>query len=181
MAVPTKSIFVAELNGWDETTLSHPILRVLRKHVMEFDKRDYSNDNKYFHPDWCRTDPMGITAIGRAASIEARDKAFALFSSWSEEPRFAMIAETEDGGYAMMVSIRMYCNLAGEGGEEVEKTQEDCNGKKWEYCLQVAFRMQAVRDEDGYEGLKCIQSQAFVDPTPVMVPALKKGLVKLDL
>jgi hypothetical protein len=169
---PTVPAFV-QFGGWDATTRTHPVLKMLETIILKFDA-----SNK-LDPQWYTADATfqkadGSEYYGLDEVLKAVEQGYAPFTSHYHEPYSMMCIET-DGGYKMSAQAKIYGNLAGApvAGESRVK---DKTGKEWDVVVPGGYLGYYVKAENGL-GIAIKRTEVTADGSVPMRLMLKRGLI----
>ena len=174
MSAPTQPAFILFTKGWSPELLQHPSSPFMHEHEKLLDSKRFEEMRAYYADDFVYTKSSGESFTG-ISGVDQMIADYSLFAEHFHEPIYAVISETEKG-YRLIGHAKLYINLPGA----VDKPLTDLSGKKWELAGEGAFIFELVRDPSGPLGFKYTRTQIFVDPTPILKVALKRGLIPVE-
>jgi hypothetical protein len=202
MSFPTQPAFVMYAKGWDENLLAHPMMKFLHAHEVVFDAKKWDECLPFYAPNCEYTKPNGLCLKGDAA-IEGMKEDYALFvdcyreqppapspippssffvfhcpgltQNHTDEPVYGIIVDIP-GGHRLYGYARLYVNLPVPG----EKKFKDLEGREWECQAHGSFLFDVVKDATGPLGYKFTAWQTFADSSPILVEAIKRGIVPVE-
>lgn len=157
---------------------TQPLLLALRPHLDALNAKDYAALPAFHAPAFTFISTTGKAAVGSAAAVAAMRADLAIFDDFYYEVVACTGAPTGETTFRFVAVGRLFGDLI-PGGEEGtgEGGAVDGEGRAWDCVGEGAWVFDCVEGEGGW---KFERMQVFMDSTPILGEAVRRGVVPVE-
>lgn len=157
---------------------TQPLLLALRPHLDALNAKNYAALPAFHTPSFTFISATGKASVGSAAAVAAMRSDLTIFDDFYYEVAACTGAPTGETTFRFVAVGRLFVDLIG--GEEGRGTGEamDEEGTSWDCVGEGAWVFDCVEGSEG--GWKFERMQVFMDSTPILGEAVRRGVVPLE-